>query len=140
MAKAPSLKDKLAKLEKHAGSRDTILFTEEVKHGRLRFHKGMVVKFPSPALAAYFDVAFNGTELTDKKPTWELAEDELQLKTEEGQEHDMETPDVVDLDTVIGLGREGVTPGTTVFGHLNGDGPISSAELQPADADAEARS
>jgi hypothetical protein len=118
-----------AALAKHAGRKDTIEFGEEVRHGRLRFFKGTVVRFEDPAAAAFFDVAFNCTEFTDAEPVVTIGSDELNF--------DPEAPgETIDPHTIIGRGREGIEPGTTVVGHLNGEGATTDGTLQAHDSTA----
>ena len=111
--------DPKAALESHAKKRDTIAFSEPVLHGRLRFGKGEVVRFHDPAVAAYFDIAFNGTELTDKEPTREIGPDLIDL------DPDNEHTETVDPHTRIGNGRDGVGAGTTVHQVATGN-PMAS--------------
>jgi hypothetical protein len=124
--------DPHAALAAHAGRKDTIKFTEEVRHGALRFFKGTVARFEEPAAAAYFDVAFNCTEFTDAEPNVTITKDELNL--------DPEAPgETIDPQTIIGRGREGIEPGTTVAGHLLGEGPAGDGTLEAHDSTAGAK-
>jgi hypothetical protein len=114
-------------LAKHAGSKDMIEFTEEIRVGTFRFYKGVVAKFEDPAMAAYFDVCFNGTEFTTKEPNVTIGADEINFDPDaEGQ--------TVDPHTVIGRGREGVEAGTTVVEHLTGRPGSGRAALEPHDS------
>lgn len=106
------------RLEAHAAGRDTIAFSEPVLHGKLRFGKGEVVKFPDPRSAAYFDIAFNGTDFSDKKPTRELTAGEINFDPDADGE-------TIDPQTVI-KGREGVADGTTVSGEVGA--PVEVAD------------
>lgn len=120
-------------LAKHASSKDTILFNEEIRVGTFRFYEGMVVKFEDPAMAAYMDVCFNGTEFTTKKPNVTIGADELNFDpAAEGE--------TVDPHTVIGTGREGVMPGTTAIEHLTGKPGAGRVALEPHDSGAAASS
>lgn len=117
-------------LKKHEPTKDTILFSEEVKVGRLRFFKDTVARFEDPAMASYFDVCFNGTEFTDKEPAVVIGTDEINF--------DPNAPgETVDPHTVIGSGRHGIEQGTTVHQHLTGQPPGSDGTLEPHDADAD---
>jgi hypothetical protein len=117
-------------LADHADSRDTIVFAEKILHGRIAFHKGEVVKFEDPAAAAYFDIAFNGTEFTDKKPTRTVTDEELNFEPDDPRGNE-----TIDPHTVIGPGRLNVTPGTTVHQVASGnpDAGSGSAPLEAHD-------
>ncbi len=123
---------KLEALRSRAGRKDTIEFTETILHGRLRFDQGLIAKFEDPAAAAYFDVAFNGTQFTDKKPTRILSNAEINFDPDAGGE-------TIDVDTVIGTGREGITPGTTVSQAVKGEKGSGKAALQVADTTVSAK-
>lgn len=110
------------RLEAHAAGRDTIAFSEPILHGKLRFGKGEVVKFPDPRVAAYFDIAFNGTDFSEKKPTRELTADEINFDPEADGE-------TIDPQTVI-RGREGVADGTTVLGEAGGSVEVADARTE----------
>lgn len=118
-----------AALAKHAGNQDTIEFTGEARVGTLRFFEGTVAKFEDPAMAAYFDVSFNATEFTTKKPNVTITVDEINF--------DPEAPgQTVDPHTVVGRGREGVEAGATVYEHLTGKPGSGRAALEPHDSGA----
>lgn len=118
-----------AVLAEHAGSKDTIEFTEEVRVGTFRFYQGLVVKFEDPAMAAYFDVSFNGTEFSDKKPNVTIGADEINFDPKaEGQ--------TVDPHTIIGRGREGIEAGTSIYEHLTGKPGSGRVALEPHDSSA----
>jgi hypothetical protein len=120
-----------AALSKHAGTKDTIEFKEEIRVGTLRFFKFVVAKFEDPAMAAYFDVAFNGTEFTTSKPNVTIGADEINF--------DPDAPgQTVDPHTVIGRGRAGIEPGTTIYQHLTGKPGTGNAALEPHDSAAAA--
>lgn len=116
-------------LTSHAKKRDTIEFSEVILHDRLRFGKGEVVRFTGEhgaAAAAYFDVAFNGTEFSDKEPTREIGDDELNF--------DPKAPGAtIDPNTVI-KGREGVTDGTSVLQVASGN-PHAGSGNAPLEVD-----
>lgn len=123
-------KDPLALLAAHADGRDTLKFSETILHGRIRFEAGSVVRFTDPAAAAYFDVAFNGTEFTDEGPT------RRRTITNEEINFDPDDPsgnETIDPHTKIGDGREGVKAGTTVHQALTGEGPTADGALEPHD-------
>jgi len=115
-----------ALLAKKDPKKDTIEFTEKVLHGRLAFHKGEVVKFEDPAAATYFDLAFNGTEYSDKEPTRELTNAEINFDPE-----DPSGNETIDPDTIIGVGREGVAPGTSVAQVADGNPMASHGDAPP---------
>lgn len=112
---------KLEALASHGGSKNVIEFSEPVLHGRLRFGKGEVVQFECAEAAGFFDVAFNGTEFSDKEPTRIVSADELNVDPDSDGE-------TIDPDTTVAYGREGVVPGSTIAGHLLGL-PPGSPEL-----------
>jgi hypothetical protein len=98
-----------AALAKHAGSRNTLEFTEpKLLHGKIAFHKGDIVEFEDPAVAAFFDIAFNGTEFTDKKPTRFITNEDINFDPDDPRGNE-----TIDPHTIIGHGREGVAAGTT---------------------------
>jgi hypothetical protein len=125
----PAKKDPHAALTEHADGRDTLEFSEPILHGRLRFGKGEVVKFEDPAAAAYFDVAFNGTNFTDKEPTRVVTDEEMNFDPDDPRENE-----TIDPHTVIARGREGVEAGVTIHGHLTGETGPGEAPLEPHEA------
>lgn len=114
MTKTPKSAPKA--LHDHAAGRDTLRFSELVLQGKLRFDKGMVVRFEDPAVAAYLDIAFNGTDFTDDEPTRTVGNDEINFDPD-----DPSGNDTIDPQTVIGNGRGGVTAGATVHKVAAGD-------------------
>lgn len=129
---AAHLKAGVDALAARAGKKNRIEFGEEIKVAGHRFFKGMVVEFANPAMAAYFDTAFNGTTLTTKEPNVVLGDDEIGFG-------DHEAPGatgrgLVDPHGVIGRGRKGIEAGTTVFEHVTGKPGASRVPLEPKDA------
>lgn len=111
------------------GAGKRVKFGEAILHGRLRFGKGEVVEFETPEAAAYFDAAFNLTELTDAKATRVISAGELNMDPNaEGE--------TIDPLTIIGNGREGVAEGTTIAQALSGSSGSRGASLRVADATA----
>lgn len=104
-----------------APSQDTIKFTETILHGKQRFFPGTVIKFEDPATAAFFDQAYNGTEFTTDPPVATVTNEELEI-------------DAATLhDTIIGQGRDGVQPGTTVKDALEGKSASTDGTLEVQD-------
>lgn len=93
----------------HANGRTNIKFSESVRHGKMIFQPGEVIEFEDPAAAAYFDVAFNGTEFTTSAATRTVTVEDLNFDPD-----DPSGSETIDPGTIIGVGREGVNPGTTV--------------------------
>ena len=111
---------------REAAAGDTLEFSETILHGKLRFGKTEVVQFEDPAAAAYFDVAFNGTEYSDKEPTRVVTNEELNFDPDADG-------DTIDANTIIGIGREGVDPGTTVHQVITGEAGGGDATLKVDD-------
>jgi len=122
---AKGAKDPESALASHAGSKDTLKFNEKILHPGLEpFQKGEVVRFENPAAAAYFDIAFNGTDFTDEEPTRTVTNDMLDFNPET-EEAGVAT---IDPETTVGFGREGTFPGMTVAGVARGDERPSNPE------------
>lgn len=118
-----------AVLARHAGKKDTIEFAETVLHGKMAFRQGEVVRFEDPSVAAYFDIAFNGTEFSTKEPTRTVGEDEINFDPEDPRQNE-----TIDPLTRI-TGRAGIESGTTVHQHLSGGVGSGGKALEPHDAD-----
>lgn len=121
--------DPRAALAEHAAGRDTLIFDEPILHGRIRFGRFEVVKFEDPTAAAYFDIAFNGTQFTTDEPTRTVGDDELNFDPDDPRENE-----TIDPHTVIARGREGIEAGVSIYGHLTGETGPGEASLEPHDA------
>lgn len=109
-------------LASHAGERDTLRFSEVILHGPFRFAKGEVVRFSDPAAAAFFDVAFNGTEFTTDEPDRVLTDEEINFDPDDPRGNA-----TIDPHTRI-VGRDGVKDGSTVHQVVTGDAPAGAAD------------
>jgi hypothetical protein len=132
MAKKPT--DATAPLHEHADGARYVLFNEKVLHGRLAFHVDELVEFEDPAAAAYFDIAFNGTDLHASVPdgykvSRTLTDEEINFNPDDPRENE-----TIDVHTQI-IGRNGVKDGTTVHQVASGnpDAGSGSSEIQPKD-------